>query len=83
MPYTPSQTVGPFFTIGLCVEPTNLLVPPGSEGAIRVSGRVVDGGGEGVPDAMVEIWQATPPASTGPTSAGDAAARTRTAATSS
>ena len=59
MPYTPSQTVGPFFTIGLCVQPTNLLVPPESEGAIRVSGRVVDGGGVGVPDAMVEIWQAT------------------------
>jgi protocatechuate 3,4-dioxygenase alpha subunit len=27
---------------------------------IRVSGRVLDGDGHGVPDAVVEIWQATP-----------------------
>jgi protocatechuate 3,4-dioxygenase alpha subunit len=56
---TPSQTVGPFFSFGLCVGPTNMLVPPEADGVIRVSGRVVDGAGEGVPDAMVEIWQAT------------------------
>ncbi len=59
VPYTPSQTVGPFFSFGLCVRPANLLVPRESAGAIRVSGRVVDGAGDGVPDAMVEIWQAT------------------------
>ena len=57
-PYTPSQTVGPFFSFGLCVRPTNLVVPAHAEGALRLMGRVLDGAGDGVPDAMVEIWQA-------------------------
>jgi protocatechuate 3,4-dioxygenase, alpha subunit len=57
---TPSQTVGPFFSFGLCVRDTNHLVPEGSDGAIRIVGRVADGEGAGVPDAMVEIWQAGP-----------------------
>jgi protocatechuate 3,4-dioxygenase alpha subunit len=55
---TPSQTVGPFFAFGLCTRPSHLVVPEGSEGAIRISGRIVDGAGAGVPDAMVEIRQA-------------------------
>jgi protocatechuate 3,4-dioxygenase alpha subunit len=57
---TPSQTVGPFFSFGLCDRITNLVVPEGSEGAIRIVGSVLDGAGDGVPDAMVEIWQAAP-----------------------
>jgi protocatechuate 3,4-dioxygenase alpha subunit len=57
-PRTPSQTVGPFFSIGLSVEPQNEVVEPGSPGAVEIVGRVVDGAGEGVPDSMVEIWQA-------------------------
>jgi protocatechuate 3,4-dioxygenase, alpha subunit len=51
---TPSQTVGPYFSIGLLGSTANELVPDG----IRIAGRVVDGAGEPVPDAMVEIWQA-------------------------
>jgi protocatechuate 3,4-dioxygenase, alpha subunit len=51
---TPSQTVGPFFTIGLCREPQNVVVPGGS---IRLVGRVLDGAGAPVPDALVELWQ--------------------------
>lgn len=51
---TPSQTVGPYFAIGLLDRPANELVPDG----IRIAGRVLDGAGEPVPDAMVEIWQA-------------------------
>jgi protocatechuate 3,4-dioxygenase alpha subunit len=54
---TPSQTVGPFFSFGLCARPSNEVV---SGGPVRIEGRVLDGAGEGVPDAMVEIWQATP-----------------------
>jgi protocatechuate 3,4-dioxygenase alpha subunit len=57
---TPSQTVGPFFSFGLCARDTHLLVPEDGDDAIRIAGRVIDGGGEGVPDAMVEIWQAGP-----------------------
>jgi protocatechuate 3,4-dioxygenase, alpha subunit len=55
---TPSQTVGPYFSIGLFGRAAYELVPPGSPGAIRITGRVLDGAGEPVPDAMVEIWQA-------------------------
>jgi protocatechuate 3,4-dioxygenase, alpha subunit len=56
---TPSQTVGPFFSFGLVDGPLgNVLVPADSPGAIRIRGRVLDGAGDPVPDAMVEIWQA-------------------------
>jgi protocatechuate 3,4-dioxygenase, alpha subunit len=55
---TPSQTVGPYFSIGLFVRAAAELVPAGSPGAIRMTGRVLDGADEPVPDAMVEIWQA-------------------------
>ena len=49
---TPSQTVGPYFTLGLA--DLNELVPDG----FRLIGRVLDGAGEPVPDAIVEVWQA-------------------------
>jgi protocatechuate 3,4-dioxygenase, alpha subunit len=49
---TPSQTVGPFFSIGLDREPRNEL--PG--GSVRVRGRIVDGEGAPVSDALVEVW---------------------------
>jgi protocatechuate 3,4-dioxygenase alpha subunit len=55
---TPSQTVGPFFSIGLCRGPEHELVGAGAPGAVRIAGRVLDGAGDPVPDAMVEIWQA-------------------------
>jgi protocatechuate 3,4-dioxygenase alpha subunit len=57
-PATPSQTIGPFFHFGMARLSTTELVPPGSEGALTLDGRVLDGNGEPVPDAMVEIWQA-------------------------
>lgn len=56
LPRTPSQTVGPFFEFGLVTKTS--LVEEGSEGAIRIEGRVLDGAGEPVPDGLVEIWQA-------------------------
>jgi protocatechuate 3,4-dioxygenase alpha subunit len=55
---TPSQTVGPFFSFGLLDLERSELVPPGEAEAIRIEGRVLDGDGEPVPDAMLEIWQA-------------------------
>lgn len=55
---TPSQTVGPFFALGLFAHQANELAAPGTPGAVRVSGRILDGAGEPVPDAMVEVWQA-------------------------
>lgn len=55
---TPSQTVGPFFALGLFARQANELVAPGTPDAVRMSGRILDGAGEPVPDAMVEVWQA-------------------------
>ncbi len=60
LPATPSQTVGPFFAFGLCDRPLANVVDPDAEGAIRIEGAVLDGEGNGIPDAMVEIWQADP-----------------------
>jgi protocatechuate 3,4-dioxygenase alpha subunit len=51
---TPSQTVGPFFSIGLSRGTQNELVPGGD---VRIAGRVLDGAGDPVPDAVVELWQ--------------------------
>ncbi len=56
---TPSQTVGPYFALGLTQEPQNRLVAPDAPDAVRVVGRVVDGLGSPVGDAMVELWQPT------------------------
>lgn len=52
---TPSQTVGPFFAIGLCRESQREVVPGGS---VRIGGRVLDGADDPVQDAVVELWQA-------------------------
>ena len=56
---TPSQTVGPFFNIGLPGDQAE-LVDAGADGAVRIQGVVYDGEGEPVVDALVEIWQAGP-----------------------
>jgi protocatechuate 3,4-dioxygenase, alpha subunit len=56
-PVTPSQTVGPFFGVGLPYEGGENVVPAGTPGAIRVEGQVLDGHGDPVPDALIEIWQ--------------------------
>lgn len=63
---TPSQTVGPFFSYALTSRRScpgsllrNDLVDDDTPGLrIRIVGRVLDGGGNRVPDAMIEIWQA-------------------------
>jgi protocatechuate 3,4-dioxygenase, alpha subunit len=54
---TPSQTVGPFFHIGLPDAGTE-LVSPDDPDAVRIVGTVYDGEDAVVPDAMVEVWQA-------------------------
>lgn len=55
---TPGQTIGPFFGYGLPYPGDSELVPAGRAGAIRLHGRVRDGAGQPVPDALIEIWQA-------------------------
>jgi protocatechuate 3,4-dioxygenase, alpha subunit len=60
LPVTPSQTIGPFFAVGLIWADGPEVVPEGTPGAVRIGGRVLDGAGEPVPDALVETWQADP-----------------------
>jgi protocatechuate 3,4-dioxygenase, alpha subunit len=65
---TPSQTVGPYFAIGLTPESlglnwtasvTNDLVTSDVSGErIRIEGRVLDGDGAPIDDCLLEIWQA-------------------------
>ncbi|MEV4392640.1 protocatechuate 3,4-dioxygenase subunit alpha [Nonomuraea sp. NPDC049607] len=53
---TPSQTVGPFYGYAL-------PFPGGGDlatGGITVHGRVYDGAGAPIPDALLEFWQADP-----------------------
>jgi protocatechuate 3,4-dioxygenase, alpha subunit len=59
-PATPSQTVGPFFSIGLPWEHGPYAAPPGTPGLLRIAGTVFDGAGDPVPDSLVETWQADP-----------------------
>jgi protocatechuate 3,4-dioxygenase, alpha subunit len=65
---TPSQTVGPYFAYGLTAPQygypfTGLASDQVADELvvgerIRIVGRVIDGAGEPIPDAMIEIWQA-------------------------
>ena len=64
---TPSQTVGPYFAYGLTPEQynydfnswaiPNLVEDPSGEDVITIMGKVLDGEGNAVDDAMIEIWQ--------------------------
>jgi protocatechuate 3,4-dioxygenase, alpha subunit len=60
LPITPSQTVGPFLAIVLPWADGPFVVPEGTPGAITITGQVLDGAGDTVPDALVETWQADP-----------------------
>lgn len=52
---TPSQTVGPFFGFALPFEKDSEAVDPTAPGAIRIEGQVLDGAGELVADALLEV----------------------------
>jgi protocatechuate 3,4-dioxygenase alpha subunit len=65
---TPSQTVGPYFAYGLTPEQygydlksianSDVATDDATGDRIRIEGRVFDGEGQPIPDAMIEIWQA-------------------------
>ena len=56
---TTSQTVGPYLHIGLTWLIIENLAPAGVAGErVRIEGRVLDGDGRPVNDALIEIWQA-------------------------
>ncbi len=64
---TPSQTVGPYFAYGLTAQQYHYPNGQVADGAIasesdanriRIFGRVIDGVGTPIPDALIEFWQA-------------------------
>ena len=57
---TPSQTVGPYFSMRLPWPDGPFVVPEGTSGAITVVGRLYDGAGNIIPDGLIETWQAGP-----------------------
>jgi protocatechuate 3,4-dioxygenase alpha subunit len=54
---TPSQTVGPYFLIGLCGERWEQRLPASDAAEIEIRGTVYDADSKPVVDAMLEIWQ--------------------------
>ena len=64
---TPSQTVGPYFAYGLAAQQYHYpngqvadgaIAAEGDSRRIRILGRVIDGAGAPIPDALIEFWQA-------------------------
>ncbi len=57
---TPSSTVGPYLAIGLSWDDGEWAAAEGTPGGFWIRGRVLDGNGDAVRDALVETWQADP-----------------------
>jgi protocatechuate 3,4-dioxygenase alpha subunit len=56
LPRTPSQTVGPFYSIGLSRDPQNELASRGEPASVRLVGELIDGQGAPIADGMIELW---------------------------
>jgi len=69
---TPSQTIGPFFHEALRWQDAGkaAFAEPGER--IVISGRMTDGSGQPVGDAMIETWQLAPTGATPKSATGDA-----------
>jgi protocatechuate 3,4-dioxygenase alpha subunit len=59
-PPTASQTVGPYFALGLPWPEGPFAVAPDTPGAIKIRGWIYDGAGKPIPDFLLETWQADP-----------------------
>lgn len=56
---TASSTVGPYFHIGLTwLNHTAMATAETAGRQIVITGRAIDGNGDAIPDAMIELWQA-------------------------
>lgn len=53
---TPSQTIGPYYAIGLCRRDDSHLAELSESNAVRLHGQLLDGAGAPVGDGMVEVW---------------------------
>ena len=60
---TASQTIGPYWHLIEHLEMADLLRFGATGNAITVGGRLIDGAGQLIADAAVEIWQSSPAAS--------------------
>jgi protocatechuate 3,4-dioxygenase alpha subunit len=59
LPETPSQTAGPYWSMRLGAVGENVLGTPETLGPrVRIEGRVLDGDGKHIEDALLELWQA-------------------------
>jgi protocatechuate 3,4-dioxygenase, alpha subunit len=59
LPRTPSQTVGPFYAIGLTRAPhgpQNELADLSDPDSLRLIGQLIDGQGTPISDGMIELW---------------------------
>ena len=70
LPRTPSQTVGPFFHEAMRWKDGGRVRFAESGRAIVLEGRLIDGAGAPVADALVETWQLSPSGAT-PAAASD------------
>jgi protocatechuate 3,4-dioxygenase alpha subunit len=56
---TPSQTAGPYWSMRLGAPGENVLAGLKTVGQrVRIEGRVLDGDGKHIEDALLEVWQA-------------------------
>lgn len=58
LPATPSQTIGPFYGFALPYAGDDQIAPTTHPAAIRLHGDVLDGAGNPIPDALIELWHA-------------------------
>lgn len=56
LPRTPSQTVGPYYAIGLTRRPQNEIVTRSDPASFRLIGQLIDGQGTPINDGMIELW---------------------------
>src|SRR5262245_16485131 len=53
----PSKTAGPLFSLAICRVNQHVVgAADGARERVRVAGRVLDGAGAPVPDALIEVW---------------------------
>lgn len=58
LPVSPSQTIGPFFhDVAVLTGSAEVMGADTGGERVRIEGRVLDGAGQPVDDALVEIWQ--------------------------
>ena len=56
---SPSQTIGPLYGFALMFDGSHEAVPPGTPGAVRLEGQILDGDGVPLswPEGFIEIWE--------------------------